>query len=241
MEEILNESVEEQKEEETETENIEINIIKNGDTIEKISIDETISSEVENKENENSEVENFEDEKSSQKNNLEIISEIQKLQGQIENLNDLFLKRIQHTELEEKIIDRMHAELQKYKNDMYSQLVKPILIDIINFRNNILQMAKFYEVKSEGEQNIPLKVFKDYSFDIEEILEKNNIDIYKGEIGEKFDPTKQRIVKKVKTDEKDLHGKVVEIIAEGYNFNGKIISPEKVAVYIYSEKAEKEN
>ena len=44
-----------------------------------------------------------------------VLESQQQLLEQLEDLNALFNARIMHTEHEEKIVDQMHKELQKYK------------------------------------------------------------------------------------------------------------------------------
>lgn len=52
-------------------------------------------------------------------------------------------------------------------------------------------------------------------------------------------------LKKVPTGEEELHGKVAASLSDGYSYNGRTLSPEKVAVYTYekpvqeTEKSEK--
>lgn len=143
--------------------------------------------------------------------------------------------RIMHTDHEEKIVDYMHKELQKYKEDLYAQLVRPILLDVIEVRDSIMRIAEAYLSKPEGEQNIPNKTFSDYAFDLQDILEKNSVEIYRSKSGDTFTPIKQRIIKKVATSDVALHGKIAESLSCGYSYNGRTISPEKVNVY-YFEK-----
>lgn len=161
------------------------------------------------------------------------LTAIQALSDKIDLLSQQFEAKIAHTEHEEKIVDQMHAELQKYKSDMYAQLVRPILLDVIDVRDSITRIAGTYAAKPEEEQKIPLKMFSDYTFDLQEILEKNNISIYKSEEGSAFTPVRQRVVKKVTTPIEELHGKVAESMSDGYEYLGKTISPEKIAVYFY--------
>lgn len=165
---------------------------------------------------------------------------LQEINAKVDHLTQLFTKKIQHTAHEEKIVDQMHAELQKYKDDMYSQLVRPILLDMIEVRDSILRMSNVYAEKPEKEQSIPLRVFRDYSYDIQDILEKNNISIYFSEEGDEFNPIKQRALKKVKTPVEELHGKIAESMSSGYEYLGKPISPEKVSVYVYEKPSDVE-
>lgn len=172
-----------------------------------------------------------------------ILEAISELSGRIDQMNQLFIQKIQHTTHEEKIVDQMHGELQKYKQDMYAQLVRPILLDIIGIRDSILRISANYASKPEAEQCIPLKTFRDYTFDIQDVLEKNNITIFDTKEGEEFNALKQRAVKRIPTSAEELHGRIAESMSSGYDYMGKTISPEKVAVYIYqkTEMIEGEN
>lgn len=167
-----------------------------------------------------------------------VLESQQQLLEQIESLNSLFNARIMHTDHEEKIVDQMHKELQKYKEDMYAQLVRPILLDVIEVRDSIMRMATAYLTKPEGEQSIPNKTFSDYAYDLQDILEKNSVEIYRSRSGDDFTPIKQRVIKKVATDDESLHGKVAESLSCGYNYNGRTISAEKVTVYYYEKPVE---
>lgn len=173
----------------------------------------------------------------------DIVKTLVAVDEKIEQMNQLFVRKIQHTTHEEKIVDQMHAELQRYKEDMYSQLVRPILLDIIEVRDSIIRISNNFALKPEGEQDVPLKTFSGYAFDIQDILEKNNITIYDSKDGDDFNALKQRVIKKVSTPVEQLHGKIAESLSSGYDYMGRAISPEKVAVYIYQkpEDAEGEN
>ncbi len=160
----------------------------------------------------------------------------ERLSEQISAMESLFTKRIMHTDYEDKVIDQMHSELQKYKEDLYSQLVRPILLDIIEVRDSIMKNAAMYLAK--GEQSIPNNIFSAYAFDLQDILEKNNVEIYRSNNGDLFVPLKQRVVKKEITEDENLHGKIAESLSNGYNFGGRVISAEKVSVYFY-QKTEK--
>lgn len=163
---------------------------------------------------------------------------MQQLMEQVSSMERLFKQRIIHTEYEEKIIDQMHSELQKYKEDLYSQLVRPILLDVIEVRDSIISMASTYLEKPEGEQDIPNKTFAAYSYDLQDILEKNNVEIYKGKCGDLFVPVRQKAIKKEITNDESLHGKIAASLSSGYSYGGHVISSEKVSVYFYQETSE---
>lgn len=169
----------------------------------------------------------------------QVIKSQQQLLEQVEGLNVLFNARIMHTDHEEKIVDQMHKELQKYKEDMYAQLVRPILLDVIEVRDSIMRMTATYLSKPDGEQSIPNKTFSDYAFDLQDILERNSVEIYRSKSGDIFTPIKQRVIKKIPTTDQSLHSKVAESLSCGYSYNGRTISAEKITVYYYEKPLEK--
>lgn len=168
-----------------------------------------------------------------------IIEAQQQLSESIDALHVLFNERIMHTDHEEKIADRMHNELQKYKEDMYTQLVRPILLDMINVRDSIMRMADKYLAKPEGEQSIPNQMFSGYASELKDILEKYFVEIYKSEPGDNYIPVRHRAVKRIAADDESLHGKIAESLSCGYSCNGKVISSEKITVYYYEKNGRK--
>lgn len=165
----------------------------------------------------------------------QLLEQNRAMAAQLASLEELFRKRIAYTDHEEKVGDRMHRELQRYKEDLYFKLIKPVLVDVLEMRDSILRTAAVYKTKAPEEQAIPLKLFSNYAYDLQEILEKNGIEIYGGEAGGDYIPLRQRVVKKLPTTDPELHGKVAQVLAEGYMNGDKVLSPEKVAVYIYEE------
>lgn len=171
---------------------------------------------------------------------VSIINSILELTDKMNQMNQLFVQKIAHITHEEKMVDQMHAELQKYKEDMYAQLVRPILLDIIEIRDSILRISASFAAKPEDKQCIPLKTFSGYAYDVQDILERNNITIYDSKEGDVFSPIKQRVIKKIITSVEDLHGKIAESLSSGYEYLGKTISPEKVVVYVYQKTKNEE-
>ena len=88
--------------------------------------------------------------------------------------------------------------------------------------------------KETGEKKV--EMLESYVEEIETILENNSIEIYETEKEEcDYKVKKQRIVKQIKTSDEKLHGKICNILTNGYIYTekNKIIFPEKVEVYVY--------
>ncbi len=156
----------------------------------------------------------------------------------LDALAKLFDARIMYADHEKQVVDLMHKELQAYKEDFYAKIVRPVLLDFIEIRDSFMKLIANYEAKPEGERDIPLARVKSYSYDFADILEKNGIEIYNGEVGAAYVAVRQKIIKRVVTDDESLHGTVAEVLSSGYTYGGKVIVPEKVAVYLYQKPTE---
>ena len=208
---------------------------KNSEEIEK---DSEQREEIEQKEATKEKSESTQEESIPLETFEKVIKLQEQLSSQMANMEAMFQKRIMYTEYEEKMLDQMHSEIKKCKEGLYEQPLKPILQDIIEVRESILKVSKAYLEKPEGEQAIPNKTFADYAYDLQDILEQYNVNIYQGNKGDAFVPIKQRIMKKEVTHNESLHGKIADSLSCGYELGGRVISPERVSVYLY--EAEKE-
>ena len=171
-------------------------------------------------------------------NKLEkILENIEDINGKVEILNNLFLKKIQSIEFEKKTTDKLYKELQEYKNDMYFQLIKPIVMSLVSIRESMKKNLKSFGAMSEEEKS---EILQSYIEEVEIILENNDIEIYETNIENDsyVDVKKQKIIKKIETPYEQLHGKIENILSNGYKYKDKIISPEKVEVNIYKKPEE---
>ena len=168
----------------------------------------------------------------------DLLKAVAEVSNQVERLAGLFEDRILYTEHEGKIVSQMHRELQKYKDDLYAQLVRPILLDVIKVRDNIQRMSALYREKPEGQQDIPNETFLTYAEDLRNILEENNVEIYRSEPGSTFIPIRQKLVQRVPTTNPAQNGTIEASMSCGYSYGGRTISAEKVSVYCYEKPPE---
>ena len=162
-----------------------------------------------------------------------VFEEIQDLNEKMDVMNDTVSQKILNMDFEKNIVDKLHKELQDYKDDLYFQLIKPLIMDLINMRERMRRAVK-HSSKETDEKKI--EMLESYVEEIETILENNNIEIYETKKEkDNYKIKKQRIVKQIKTSDEKLHGKICNILTNGYIYTekNKIIFPEKVEVYVY--------
>lgn len=148
--------------------------------------------------------------------------------------NRLFKVRFSQDEQKEKIIDKMHEELQKLKSDLYKNLIRPVLGDVLRIRDNMRRMETDLN-KKYPDGMVPIKVFSDYSLDLADLLEEHGVEIFEEKAGTSFIPVKQKVINRVVTSNKELTGIISRTISSGYIYNGQVISPQKVDVYYFEE------
>lgn len=156
--------------------------------------------------------------------------------AKLDELTKLFERKISVSASQDKIIASMHKELEEYKNDFYFNMIKPILDDIINTRDSILRISRTNIDK--GLTEIPIKTLSDYSFDLEEILIKNGVEVFSRSEGDEFSPQEAQLVEKVYTNDESLKHKIAKVLSDGYKYNDRILSRQRVNVYFYKEDLE---
>jgi molecular chaperone GrpE len=166
------------------------------------------------------------------------------LNNKLDEVLLLFKDKILYDSTKEKQMDKLHAELQTYKQDVVFKATKPLINSVIYIYDDMDKMIQRYtdnpeELDLKKMMNI-LSILKE---DVEILLEENGITQFSEEFKTKFDPKTQQLIKKIPIGDKEKVGEVVEKIRPGFENVTEIIRKERVGVYVYDEtlNIEKEN
>jgi molecular chaperone GrpE len=154
-----------------------------------------------------------------------------------EQLVNEFQTKLKYDRYKEKIIDNLHRELQEHKNNIRKKLLQPLIMDIILVWDDMNKMLEFYGNKESHELDPKklLKLLEGFKSDLEEVLYRQQVEPFS--LGEGvFDPVRQKVGQKIKTNEPALHKKVERTIRAGFEWDGDIIRPEIVAVNAFEEQ-----
>jgi len=162
--------------------------------------------------------------------NNEIIQNQLKILQELSSLKKDFNSKIKYDEQKEKTIDKLHNELQIYRNDLYKKLLLPMINDLIHFITRNEKETEYLENFSKEEL---LQRIKDINDDLKDILYRQGVESYNLE-NDEFDPKKQKIINTLETDKKELDKKIANHRTPGYEWEGKIIKHENVDIYLYS-------
>ena len=136
-------------------------------------------------------------------------------------------------EVKDDMINRLHKELEYYKQESADRFVDQLMKAVIKVRKDMIKMinsSKWDAMSREDLQREYTYIFEDLT----DLLEQQNIDPYQTEPGETFDASIHQPKLEVTEDPK-LDKTIKESLAEGYRKRDKVLLPERVVVYQYRE------
>lgn len=139
----------------------------------------------------------------------------------------------------EKVIDRLHGELQEHKAGLHESLLQPVLKDLVALHNNILKFARArrgYEQERRDWHEL-LDSFETFTEELCDTLARYGVDVHRSD-NESFDPKTQRAVKTIPTHDPAEHKRVADRLLPGFRRDKKVIAHEQVVVFRYTPAAD---
>jgi molecular chaperone GrpE (heat shock protein) len=140
-----------------------------------------------------------------------------------------------HFQVKDELIDKLHKELEYYKQEQADRFVDQLMKALIKVRNDMKK-----QISSEKWSDmIADELRKEYTYsfeDLTDLLEQQNIDPYESSEGEVFDASRHQVFKVEPTDDESLDKKIKKSVNEGYVKGDKILMAERVIVYQYKEQ-----
>ncbi len=132
----------------------------------------------------------------------------------------------------ERVVDRLHGELQEYKQDLLLKVQRPIFIDLIQLHDDIGKMMEARPpADSEPDRTTAVRgILESIQVAIEDILYRQGVEPFAAE-GDAFDPRRQRAVATVATDDPARNKTIAVRLRKGFQAGEKLIRPEIVSVY----------
>lgn len=149
----------------------------------------------------------------------------------LKELSEKFDKKIAVDTHKNELFDKMYTELSSYKTDIYSKMLKPIIMDIIMCIDDMNKMFK--GIEKDNVEKL-LKTLNDIPDELLEILERNGVEAYYDE-ADIFNPKTQRVLKTILTEDPEQDNKIESRVRQGYKWGDKILKPEMIQCYKYSQ------
>ncbi|MFO7838983.1 MAG: nucleotide exchange factor GrpE [Desulfosalsimonadaceae bacterium] len=168
--------------------------------------------------------------------------EIKNIQKQLEELSQSFDTKLKYDAHKNKVIDELHNSLQQYRDGLLKKYLQRIFTDVIKIVDDVRKLSSYYHEQPASEENSAklLQYLEDIAYDLEDIFAWEGVVSFTTDSGD-LDPARQRVVSKVETDDPAKDKMIAQRLRPGYEWEGKVIRPEIVAIYIYNEQAASEN
>ena len=147
-------------------------------------------------------------------------------QGQL--LDQLIKNQI---EVKDDMIDKLHKELDYYKQGSADKFADQLMKAVIKVRKDMMRRA----ASDEWEEMSAEDLRREYVYsleDISDLLEQQNVDSYSSVSGDDFNAAVHQ-AKVEATDDPMLDKKIKESLSEGYKKGDRVLIPERVIVYQY--------
>jgi molecular chaperone GrpE len=151
------------------------------------------------------------------------------LSQELAGLRAEFEGKIKYDSSRERMIDRLHAELQEYKSDLVLTALRPMALDLIALHDRIGKAAAPAGDTGARSQLLP-EVLQS---DIEDILYRYGFESF-SEPGDRFDARRQRTARAVPTERPELVGTIAARVRKGFAYGERVVRPEMVDVYAHT-------
>ena len=163
-----------------------------------------------------------------------IMEAINQLGGMVEQrlstLQTLLDRGVRAEAPRERIVDRLHAELQEYKQDLLLKVQRPIFIDLIQLHDDMSKMIEAQPAKDAERASAVRGALESIRKAILDFLYRQGVEPFQTE-GDAFDPRRQRAMTTVPVDEPGQNRTIAGRIRPGFQAGDKIIRAELVSVY----------
>src|SRR5262249_37468168 len=145
----------------------------------------------------------------------------------LDTLRAIFERELRAEETRERVIDRLHAELQEYKQDLLLKVQRPIFVDLIQLHDDVGKVIEARTASDAGtEQTEAVRpILTSIQTAIEDILYRQGVEPFALD-GNEFDPRKQRVISTQSTEEPALNKTVAARLRKGFIAGDKLIRPE---------------
>ena len=155
------------------------------------------------------------------------------LEKSMSSLQKDFDTKIKYDKNKESIIDKIHRELETYREDLAFKLLSSLVLELTKLTDQMrLLSAKYKEESQTSEPAEFADELDNFIFDIEEAISGHDFDFFEVE-GSIFDRSQQRVQKTIDTDKSELDKCIAKRIGVGLRYQEKVVRPELVTVYRY--------
>ncbi|NOY68719.1 MAG: nucleotide exchange factor GrpE [Deltaproteobacteria bacterium] len=163
-----------------------------------------------------------------------LLSALGAIDEKIGRLSDLFETKINVDSHKNKVIDNLHEELQTFREGIIKKQFYSFVTDVIKVIDDIRKFKRHYDDMPPTAENMDsaLNFLEGIASDIEDLFSWQGVVSFRCDECS-LDTGRQRVINKIECDDPALDRMVAESIRPGYEWDGRVIRPEMVSVYMY--------
>ena len=166
------------------------------------------------------------------------VSDLTDVAKELASLREDFQNKLMYDDQKREQINKLHAELQTYKDNLANSLREPMLTDLIMLVTQLDREIKKYEENTDGmNPTAMLENFRSIPEYIDDLLKRQGVEVYSTEPGAEFDAIRHKGKNRIETPDKTKERTVARSLLSGYEFGGKILAKELVDVYVHGSEA----
>ncbi len=169
-----------------------------------------------------------------------VLNALSAVDTQLKNLSDDFARKLKYDASKQEIIDRQHAELERYRREEAAKQTRAIVMDLIAEIDGAERSSEHFATAEATPENYAKlrKLVCGYAEDLRDLLENHDVIAYRSEPGTLFNGKRHSALKTIPTDNPELAKTIQSSIRWGFEMNDKVIRLEKVAVYVLQKPTE---
>jgi molecular chaperone GrpE (heat shock protein) len=164
---------------------------------------------------------------------------LSRIDGRLDDLESQAAEYHRRSLHRETVIDRLHEENQKLRDEVRSSVFDPIATDLIRLYDGL---RRDVERLRESHADSSLEgLLQSYADDVEQTLERCGLEPFSATVGEPFRRGEHVIVGTVDTKRPDRNNTIAEVLAAGFRdrATGRIKRPLRASFYRLDGPAEK--
>jgi molecular chaperone GrpE len=167
-----------------------------------------------------------------------VLDAIKALNATVEGLSFQVAREHDRAKAREAVIDRLHEETQQLRAGEARELLRPVLADLRQLRDDLLGQARSLPESISSDKAAVL--LESYADSVATILERYGVTPARPEPLVPFDPRRHRAAGVRETSDPEVAGTIAAVLSDGYETadTGALVAPASVVVYRHAGAAE---
>ncbi|MFW5936535.1 MAG: nucleotide exchange factor GrpE [Desulfosalsimonas sp.] len=169
-------------------------------------------------------------------------ADIAAIKESINILSEHFESKLKYDAHKNKVIDELHRSLQDYRDGILKKYLQRIFTDVIKIIDDVRKLTGYYRDQPLTQENTAklIQYLEDVAHDLEDIFAWEGVVSFSSD-SDMLDATRQRVVSKIETEDPAKDKMVAERLRPGYEWDGKVIRPEIVSIYVCNHDSAPDN